>query len=248
MKALRIVEPMSFTAGASAGWVGPDRLQSASPKEATVYPAGGTGYLGIDLGSARSLDTVVVGYVSRTDTIHIDMGNVGGNVYSADVPVAPTFVGAPYHFLVAIDNPLSVQFINISAPGSSSFAAGVSIGVFAAGLSFKTQWGQEWGAGRPIEDTSAVERLFGGGFGRDLGAIVGGYQWTFGDLQEIERKKLYGVARRLGSSRDVLVIEDPEAGDDLGDRIHWGIFQKLNTYERLNPKDTKWSLQIGDWG
>ena len=45
----------------------------------------------------------------------------------------------------------------------------------------------------------------------------------------------------------MLVVEDPDQTDGLTERVHWGLFRKLDTYERLDPQNTKWSLQIADW-
>ena len=115
------------------------------------------------------------------------------------------------------------------------------------GRSWQAEWGHEWGAGRFIEDTGTAERLFGGGFGIDEGVAAGGYQWTFGDLQPAETEALYQLVKERRTTRTVLVVEDPEQSPGLNERIHWGLFRKLEPFERADPLNTKWSLSVGDW-
>lgn len=121
------------------------------------------------------------------------------------------------------------------------------MGVLACGLAFQTEYGEERGGGGIIEDTGTVERLFGGGFGIDEGVATTGYSWTFGDLQDAERRQLFQIVKRLRTTRSFLMVENPAQTDGLNERIHWGLFRKLEAYERIDPRNSKWSLSIWDW-
>jgi len=116
------------------------------------------------------------------------------------------------------------------------------------GLAFQTEYGEERGGGGLIEDTGSVERLFGGGFGIDEGVATTGYQWSFGDLQNAERRQLYQIVKRLRTTRSFLMVEEPSQTEGLNERIHWGMLRGLEVYERINPRDTKWSFKMHDWG
>lgn len=115
------------------------------------------------------------------------------------------------------------------------------------GLSFQTEYGEERGGGGIIEDTGTVERLFGGGFGIDEGVATTGYQWTFGDLQDAERRQLFQIVKRLRTTRSFLMVENPAQTDGLNERIHWGNLRKLEAYERIDPRNSKWALSMWDW-
>jgi hypothetical protein len=127
-------------------------------------------------------------------------------------------------------------------------AAGIMMGsahVFSE--TFRAQWGHEYGAGRPLDDTSNVERLPSGSFAIDRGVVTGGYQWTFGDLTNEEREQLYAIHRSVGKSRSVLVIEDAERTTGLFERMHWGLLPSLETYARIDPTATTWGMRVADW-
>jgi hypothetical protein len=52
----------------------------------------------------------------------------------------------------------------------------------------------------------------------------------------------------VGKHGSILVVEDPDqAATGLNERVHWGLFDKLESYERIAPGATKWTLRIEDW-
>lgn len=226
-------------------------MLSPDPKEVAVSPggSGGATYL-LDFGQPVALDSVFLGYHSATGpqewafVTSDSAGNQTGTLIGTTA-FAPSGYGPPYHSFVRAANPLTSRYWSLytSAKGGPAFY----IGVLAVGLALQFQYGTEWGAGRSIDDTGTAERLFGGGFGIDDGVAAGGYQWTFGDLQPDELRKLYQLVRERRTTRSVLVVEDPDQTDGLNERLHWGLFRKLDAYERLDPLNTKWSLQVADW-
>jgi len=250
MGRLRIVKPIPYTVTGGV-MVGAQRVATPSPKEAAIA-VGSYGnndiLVGLDFGADVQIDTLIVGYiVNSLPLLEIRYGattGVGGVI--ANVSAALGDGLPPYFYLVTLPTPVLARYIEIRpAPGTTT-APYFTVGVVAAGLAVMPFYGREWGAGRTIDDASNVERLFGGGFGIDQGAITTGYQWTCGDLQPEEVVSLYRIARSVGVSRSILVIEDDDA-PAVGERIHWGLFRKLEAYERLDPSNTRWSFQIWDW-
>jgi len=262
MSSLLIVKPVAIsalTAAAGVTTLVAQRLLTPDPKEAALGSAiANNGYLGLrlDMGAAVSLDSFFLGFTNSP--------NSGSSfqmiVYSATDATftSTTVLGNALPANSALDNPQPHLFLRLGAPVSSRYWAidfknisgstkDMIAGVLAVGLAFAPTWGQEMGPGRPIEDTSTVERLFGGGFGTDLGAIMGGYQWTFGDLSKAEIIQLYAIVRAIGISRDVLIVEDPTIETGWNEAIHWGKLGKLDTYERNSAVNWKWNLSIRDW-
>jgi hypothetical protein len=251
MSVISIMPPKGIVDAFGKGFSNPTRVMTPNPKEATVVTTtDSTNYLNVDLGSMQSIDTVFVGYTNDTSSGGLIIAGIADDaktqVFSQYVPAAQSDMSGivPQHFLLVLPAPQTVRFISISSPGT--LPINYAIGVVRAGLSFRPTWGPQWGAGRPFEDTSSVDRLMGGGFGIDDGVVVPGYSWTFGDLQDEERRQLYTMARLLGQSKSVLVVEDPDPTPALNERIHWGLF-KLDTYERTDPKNTKWAFIVRDW-
>lgn len=247
MSNLIIVKPLPMTVGGTFPNVA--RVLTPDPKEASIYAVTGGGSIDIDLGSVVTVDTIFVGYVSGfagASDLTITSGTASYTTTArGTVALAPSDIaGARRHYLAWFPVPFDARYIRIAG----TFVAGFTVGNVVVGKAFIPTWGHEYGAGRPITDTSNVERLFGGGFGIDEGVTVGGYQWTLGDLQPDELRALYALARDRGTARSTLVVEDPDYTDGLNERIHWGLFGKLEPYNRVNPLDTTWSFSIADWG
>ena len=123
----------------------------------------------------------------------------------------------------------------------------MSIGVLLVGLAFQPAHNQEWGAGRQPIDTGVKDPLLGGGFGILEGARKARYRWTLGDLTEAEADALYGLALDQGETSPLLVVEDPDATMGLNERLHYGLFDGFEAYERANPSQTRWGLSVTQW-
>lgn len=245
MKNLAIVEPIPFTVGGNA--LGASRLASVDPREGTPpVTVAGARQIDIDLGAPTLVDTVFLGYsfssLFRTATIFSGLNGYAEATQGQMLPADSA--GLPFrHYLFTASVPFTARFIRITLP----FVVGQTLGCLLIGKAFSPAFGQEWGAGRAIGDTGSATRLKGGGFGIDDGTSFVSYQWTFGDLSADETAQLYLIQRRRRTTRTVLVIEDPDATPGLNERIHYGLFEKLSAYERLDPINTKWALQVADW-
>jgi hypothetical protein len=262
-KVLSITRPWPIAAVATSnGIVTVANAISPNPREIAVVPSPAANRtIDLDLGQARDINALLIGYHTATAAngyvSNVSIGNnanyalnasptgvtpglnVVGNLIAPSTSTDPLATHALFTF-----NTINGQYVRITlASGAASF----DVGIVAVGKSFVTAWGHEYGAGRPIEDTSGVERLKGGAFGIDEGVIIGGYQWTFGDLTDAELAELYILVRRLGISRSVFVVEDPDYTAGLNERIHWGLFDKLEAYERLVPGASRWNFKIRDW-
>lgn len=245
MKSMAIMRPTPISA-IGGTFEGVARLLTPDPKEAAVT-AGGAKTIDIDLGSAQAIDTLFLGYTNDSGAGSLAVTYGAGSYTTtalAAVPVAASNLFAPRrHFVSVLDAPIVARYIRLSA----TFPAGFSAGAIAVGHAFRPTWGYETGGGRFITDTGSATRLFGGGFGIDEGARVGGWKWTLGDLQNAEVDQLYAIAMDRGTTRTLLVVEDPDQTAGLCERTHWGLFQGLDAYERVDPLNTKWALTVGDW-
>lgn len=246
MSVLAIVRPLPL---ASVGGTleGAGYLITPDPKEAAVAASAVTKSIDIDLGSVQTIDTIFIGYTSD-DGSGSFVAQSGTVNYTATargtIPAAPSLApGQRRHFLQVAVTPYQARYIRLT----SAFQAGYSVGVVAVGLAFRPTYGREYGSGRYITDTSSVQRLFGGGFGIDEGARVPGWSFTMGDLTDDEVDRLYAITWATGESRSILAIEDPDFTAGLNERIHWGLFAKIDAYERFAPGQSRWSLRVDEW-
>lgn len=244
MLKINIVEPIAGV-GVTGNLQELANVLTPAPKESAAALSDGSSVT-IDLGAPALLDTIFVGYTNGA--VGYQLGSRYG-LGAADtpgpaLPIAGSTRRAPLyrHAYNRAATPFSARYIQIT-----NIPAGMTIGTIVVGLAFEPTFNNEMGSGRPITDTSVADRMFGGGFGIDRGAIASGYSWTFGDLQLADRDALFDIAMNVGTSRSLLVVEDPELTAGLNERLHWGLFQKLEPYERADPANWRWSLQIGDW-
>ncbi len=226
------------------------RMLTPDPKEAVFLPAGNIS-INFDIGSVATVDTLFLGFTGSaawTASYSVEGVNFtavpGGSVLRSDL-VAPYLWSPVRHAIAVLPAAVTARYITISS--AAALPANFPISILAVGNRLQSFWGHEWGAGRPIEDTGTAERLFGGGFGINEGARVSGYQWTFGDLTDQEMLDLFALAKDRGTTRPVLVIEDPDQTVGLHERIHWGLLDRLEAYERTHPGNTRWNLRIRDW-
>lgn len=222
------------------------RLATPDPKEAAVMGAAGQ-TIDLDLGSVQNIDTLFLGYTSASNEaapIAVSYGSLAHaeTILAGDLPVAAGRDPDPRrHFVRVLELPVAARYIRLTPP------AALTLGVVAVGLAFKSFWGHEWGAGRLIEDTGSADRLFGGGFGINEGVAASGYQWTFGDLTQDEEQTLWALVKRARTTRSILVVEDSDQTFGLHDRTHWGLFPRLEPYERLAPGATRWGFSVRGW-
>jgi hypothetical protein len=245
---LAIVRPLSFTIPTFSNMTNTGNLLTPDPKEVATQSAGAAAFVDIDLGSSQSIDTFFVGYLSsNVGPVDILYGT-SASTTNALVTVAvqsSVLVTPDLHRVYVHTAPVTARHIRFSFPSPGGSAG--TLGVLAAGLSVPITWGHEFGAGRPVEDTGNAERLFSGGFGIYEGVRVGGYQWTFGDLFDAEVEQLYALQRALGVTKPVLVVEDPTQSSGLNERTHWGLFDRLETYERQLPGASRYAFKVRDW-
>lgn len=255
--AMRPLVPLAVTSAGGFDAADVVQILTPNPKQvgiAEALPNNGSILLRVDMGAVVNADTFYLGFANSATPQEVTVWTASAawaNLVQVDATraIIESALTPPIrHGFVYAPAPVASRYWNISLINRSGGALDLAFGVLAMGKSFKCALGHEQGAGRSIEDTSTVERLFSGGFGINEGAIVGGYQWTFGDLTDAEREELYALARGVGQSRSILVVEDPDYTAGLAERIHWGLFDRLSPFERLSPGLTRWELRIRDWG
>lgn len=250
MGRLMIVEPLAFTTTGTAG-VQPAALGTPDPKEVWAAPNAAGGAILIDLGQVRTVDTFFLGFsnanlnsewsVQQTNSAFVDIGAVTVNLAmrSADAATART------HSLARLAAPVTGRYFKLYVNTKSELT--LYAGVLVVGLSIVPEWDKEWGSGRRLIDTGAATALIGGGYGVQQGTRKPGYTFTLGDLTDAEVEKLWAMALRKGETNPVLVVEQYDATENRQEKIHYGLFQRFEPYERRNPNETKWAMEIHEW-
>jgi hypothetical protein len=242
------------TAAAASLGTGAANLLTADPKEVLAYTGtGAQNLIDIDLGSAQSIDSLLLGYFSWSGGADPAVSLWRGTATYTDTLVvsgsalAPSSVSSPLrrHFFHRFSSPQTARYIRF-APTTVN-AITYQIGIVAIGLAFQPTYNREWGSGRRIIDTGTKEALLGGGFGIGEGARKSAFRWTFGDLTDAEVASLFDLGLDRGETRPIVVVEDPDVTSGLNERIHYGLFERLEPYERQNVSQTRWSLEVQQW-
>ncbi|MBX9881276.1 MAG: hypothetical protein K2X73_04815 [Sphingomonas sp.] len=245
-----IVRPCAVADVQAANVVAAPNVATAEPK--AVAELGGNQEqdvaISIVLPTAQQIDTIVVGFASgATPPLGFWCGINGPYERSLGTvaPLTTAIEGGRQHYILQLPAPFMVRYINL---GHAAGLGRSQIGLFAAGLAFRPTWGGEWGGGIGLTDTGTATRRRDGGFGIDPGVSAAQMQWTFGDLSDGERQQLFGMLKQRGATTTpFLVIEGGDNGPSSTEEVHWGLFTRIEPYERQAPGMSRWSLRFEDW-
>lgn len=254
MSNMIIVSPMAATVTVSRG-IGAANLSSPDPKEVWVDTgeAGGAG-INIDLGVAKSIDTVCLAYCygATADAAWTIQGGVAAHGEFDIVSNAPLRVPdvagrfEPTGHALRFGAAVTARYIRIWVAQGAGGPA-LMVGRALVGKAFQPAFGREWGSGRRPIDTGSATPLPSGGFGISTGVRKRSFNWTFGDLSAAEVEQLEAVLLDCGETGPALVVEDPAWTAGLRSRMHYGLFQKLTAFERRNPVQTRWEFTFEEW-
>lgn len=241
MSSLLLYRALPFTCSTSANLATPD------PKE--VFSYGAPTAIHLDFGFAVTLDSVFAGYFLPAQN-GAYIGEVGTET-GIDVGIVQRYVGGAALARVGRRQSSFARF----APASSRYwrvavyaaVYPVNFGVIAAGLANQPAYGHEWGSGRQPIDMSSVTALRGGGFGIERGARMSAWRFTCGDLTDAETQSLWAMVEEVGESAPVVTVEDPDYTNGLNERLHYGLFDSPEAYERQAIGANRWSFRVREW-
>lgn len=250
-----IVQPMPIAAIAASRGSGEANLLTRDPKEVWADAAAGSAAtLTVDLGAARQVDTIFLGYCRPPAAGAI--WSITGGVAAPNeltlqaaaalrVPdVAGSFPEMSHALWTGAAQTVRYLAIAVTQPGGSP---ALTAGVLVVGQAFVAELGQEWGFGRRPVDTGTATSLPSGGWAVIDGARKVHVNWTFGDLSIEEADRLEQFALGVGETAPGLMMEDADRTAGLRSRIHYGLFERWKQFERRNLKQTRWEVGIEQW-
>jgi hypothetical protein len=247
-----LIAPLTPAAVAASTGTGGANLITPDPKEVWASTAAGAASnLDFDFGANVSIDSVFVGFIDGgAPTLAWTSGTAAYTTVTNQASVsayAPPAGTNPYrrHGFWRLAAPVVHRFHRIAF--NPVTVATARIGIIIFGLALQTTYNREWGSGRQVIDTGAKQRLLGGGFGIGEGARKAAYKWTWGDLSDAEVAAIYDLVLGLGETKAMLAVEAPDQVAGLNEGLHYGLFDKFETYERANPQLTRWSLSVEQW-
>lgn len=261
MKKMIICEPVTLQAawitGAAAAGFPASNLANEQPLVAWKGSNSGPFTIDLNLQADVSFDTVLLGFTSalagatweiRTATSAQGTGWLAnaGSIRQASTPfwASSDALGPRYHGFWRAAAPFSARYLRLVITGGG---ANMTAGVLVVSKAFEPAFGHEWQAGRGADDLSQKERLPSGAMSVDPRAIVPTWRWTLGDLTDADLETLWGIVRRRGVSRPVLIVEDPDTTTGLHERLHYGTLKDLNEYAREAPDKTRWEFAVEEW-
>lgn len=249
-KGISLVAPLSIQTVTVSDGTGGNNLASPSTREVWRSGAVGTSTIDLDFGAVAPLDTVFLGFTNASAAATLSVatmtapGGVGLSVISASAALrVPHSTGQRHHGYVRLPAPVMTRYLRITVnqvSGGVPLQAGVALAGLAIGRPY------EYRAGRVAIDLSKKTELADGGFGISPGAVISSYRFTLAGLTDDQVEELWQIVMELGESAPLLIVE----GHDTVrfSHLHYGLFQRLEPYEREEPEDTRWGLSIRDWG
>lgn len=261
MSNMVIIEPLALQAGwiAAAAAAGFPAANLADDQPLVVFkaPAAGAVAIDIDLQGDTSLDTVFLGFSNAAAAATWEIRaataaqGAGWLANAGSIQLAPTqfwasfdALGPRYHGFWHAGAVLNVRHLRLIVTNA---AAALAAGVLVVGKAWQPSYNHEWQSGRGLDDLSLKERLASGAMSVDTRAIVTTWRWVLGDLTDADLRALWGIARRRGASRPLLVVEDPDVTEGLHERLHYGTLKDLSEYAREAPQKTRWEFTIEEW-
>lgn len=256
MANMLIVRPLTVGSVAASRGTGAANLLTPDPKEVwrDTTPDSTQVSLTIDMGADVAFDTVALVGTNGWGNITVDVfystaaqgATYASTFYALGTPASQA-PQAPLTLLMhRAAGTVTGRYIRVRVAQQTG-ASALYAGGLVVGAAFKPTYNMEWGSGRGLIDTGTKQRLRGGGFGITRGAKVPTYQWTLGDLTDSEVGTLYDLIAKVGETDPVLVVEDPAATSGLDRGIHYGLLNRLDTYERQDPNLNRWSLSMERW-
>lgn len=251
MGTLLILEPMEISSVTSTGGeASAANVLTPDPKE--IFEGGAASYreLRITLPANTAVDSFFIGYTNAAVGEQVRLRRHTANFATADAQLGT------YDLREADAGRVrSSKFVHLATPVTGRYfsidflasAAPRQAGVIALGKAFKTEWDKEWGSGRRVIDTGKATQLPSGGFGVEGGARKAAFKWSFGDLTDAETRDLYDMQMRLGLTSPLVVVENSGETVGVDQQIHYGLFSRLDEYERRRHNETKWQLEIEQW-
>ncbi len=249
-KGIGIVTLLPIAAIAVSDGTGGANLLTPSTREVWRAGAVGASILDLDFGEVVSFDTVFLGFAnaSAAATWSISSmtgpGGAGLSVIRANAPFrVPHTIGSRHHAYARLAAPVSTRYLRITV-NQISGAAPLQVGILTVGLTIERPY--EYRAGRVALDLSKKTELVDGGFGISNAAVVSSYRFTLSGLTDEQVEELWQIVMAVGESAPLLIVEGHDTVRFAN--LHYGLFQRLEPYEREEPEDTRWGLSIRDWG
>lgn len=254
MSGLAIMKPLPM-AVSSGGGPNINNVLTPSPREIwTANAANVEQLIIIDMGVPAKIDCLYLGGTNAdaatTWRLFKTDDAVGLNITAVFLARPIRLVGAvkpPYNTAILLSATVTSRYFYLYC-GVGQTSAPLQIGNLAMGLAFSHPYA--FGSGRAVVDMSRRTPFIDGGFGVEEGAVKSTLRWQFVDLEKPDLDTLYQIAIDCGSSQPIVVIEDvpfptqtaPEAA-----MVHYGLFDRLEAFERLDPRESRWSMSMEEW-
>lgn len=251
MSGVLIVKPEPIVGIIASGGSGVTNLATPDPKEVWVAPNSDVHFIDVDMGQVISADSFSLVHSNATAdarwAIHTvqSLGDQAQSTGWTDwMPMrAADSLGPRHHAFVRLAQPVVSRFFRIIVDqgGATPLYAGALI----LGRAFEKH--RERGADRTLIDTGIRQDLPGGGFNMGDGVVKTQFSFSFVDLTDAERAALFAIKKDRGLRRPVLLVEDADLTTGQNEAIHYGVFERFQAYERLNPRLTRWAGSVLEW-
>ncbi|HEX7820627.1 MAG TPA: hypothetical protein VF463_08405 [Sphingobium sp.] len=248
MSGVLIVKPEAHGAPPVAAGSGAENLLTADPNEVWIAPSATPVAIQIDMGRMVEVDSFFLGstnaaadatWTIATNTV-VDEGAVDRH---AGKMRATDSLGPRHHSFVRLAAPVVSRYFTITVDQGG--AVPLFAGNLVLGRAFEKH--RERGAGRTLIDTGSRSDLPSGGFGTDDGVVKASFAFSFVDLTDVEVYNLWAIKKDRGLRRPVVVVEDDALTLGQNEAIHYGVFDRFQPTNRVDPEATQWAGAVIEW-
>ena len=248
-------------------------LADPQPKIAWAIPAQGSSWvtsLLVDLGTDWSIDTLALlyhngspagrwsawGRTSAQGPFAGFFNTAGAHEFFFEAPWRQEAAGFPqparFHALHVASAVVNMRYLCIQPQSLDASNPSWFAGVLAVGWRIQpggVLGGFDWGAGRRVNDLSAVRVLDGGERGIWRRTPLPEFRGSWSHLTDLELARLWATLRAAGESEPLLIAEAPDTLGATGahERIHYGTLTGLDFFERRQSDKSRIDLRLQHW-
>lgn len=251
MSGVLIIKPEPIAALQASAGSGAANLATYAPKEVWVATDTAIHWIDIDLGKVSTVDSFCLAYTNATAdavwAIHT-ISRVGDTQQSVAqsgwlTMRAGDSLGPRHHAFVRLPAPVTARYFRFIIDQGG--ATPIYVGALVIGRAFEKF--RERGEDRTLVDTGTRNDLPDGGFNMGDGVVKAQFSFSFVDLTDVERNQLYAIKRDRGLRKPVVVVEDADLSEGRNEAIHYGVFDRFQPYERVNPRKSRWAGSVLEW-
>ena len=197
-------------------------------------------YIEVDLGVITQINLVALLFVNATAaaTMRVRTANTQAGLTSPSpgydsgafaFKTSDDVNGDDGHGLAWIPASVMNQWVRIDISDASNPDGSIMAGRLYVASALQTTYNYDYGAADGFDDNSTIDDTDGGQLIPNDGTNRVVFEFTLNTADETERHAVREINRKRGASKDVLILQNPDATTNAHDLIKYGLLQRRRT-------------------